>query len=971
MTYLYNPRRASSAELDRTFVARAGLLKELLDQLRTQVHAKSLQHLLIVGPRGSGKTHLTTLLARRIRQGDLNQHWRPIQLAEEHWEVSTVRELILAAFEMLETEAKAGQPLDDPAGLPDHLRPAAAIQALKRTADPKQGAELGIALLNELARRTGRRNLLILENVDEILDAQFHDDFGLKQLRSELMTGSHSLLIATSPGRVTGLEEHDYPLFGLFRVYSLEDFSLQDLEELLRKRSELESAADPQSPAAEFQRRLVAEPHRIRALLFLTGGNPRMALMLYRVLVQGEVHKAREELDRLLDELTNYFRERVKELPPQERKIVVALAKSGRAMRPSEIAAEIGLRPQQMSTLISRLIDRGHLRLAPQREGKGRYYVLREILFRYWHHWRAQEREFLLFVEFLAAWFRREELERWLAEQPARPQQEAWGPLLQEAITQQPRIIDRLSLNQQQTSSLTVHQAALSLDELSTDPLIQRFLRQYPVPPDSLGERLFQADRAGDWSTSDSLAVTVAEALRDGTIPTDQELGTLVRVLVHGWGDGPLSAANAVHQRRSPDTEAHYLYAVALARSERHAEAAPELTCLEAGFAADEDPVGQACCWYRLAVSQVRLNDLEGCERSLLKARATFAASGQKLGEANCLMSLGDLQLRVDDLDGARASYAAALPIYREVRDRLGEANTLNSMATLSIREGRAEEAVDLLRHSADINAQIQNETGSMGSLGYLGDALMNLRRPVEAVLAYESSLTHGRRAQDAHGQALTLWRQAASLEAIRQGIPGLAALFLCEPLAKRAQLDLGDSIRRIFEQVREELGEGAFRALTAELEADAETVRQRGVQAAAAMAALRERIRAHQPEVDELTRLVRWMQAGPVSAAELTVAQQCVVRVFEQADVQDIAAGLLQGGLLELLRAKRPADALAWIDRLDGWLPETKRGLFAPLAVAARHLRGEPADARILDQQAPEVREAVEMILREAQKAG
>jgi DNA-binding MarR family transcriptional regulator len=968
MTYLYNPRRASSAELDRTFVARAGLLKELLDQLRTQVHAKSLQHLLIVGPRGSGKTHLTTLLARRIRQGDLNQHWRPIQLAEEHWEVSTVRELILAAFEMLETEAKAGQPLDDPAGLPDHLRPTAAIQALKRTADPKQGAELGIALLNELARRTGRRNLLILENVDEILDAQFHDDFGLKQLRSELMTGSHSLLIATSPGRVTGLEEHDYPLFGLFRVYSLEDFSLQDLEELLRKRSELESAADPQSPAADFQRRLVAEPHRIRALLFLTGGNPRMALMLYRVLVQGDVHKAREELDRLLDELTNYFRERVKELPPQERKIVVALAKSGRAMRPSEIAAEIGLRPQQMSTLISRLIDRGHLRLAPQREGKGRYYVLREILFRYWHHWRAQEREFLLFVEFLAAWFRREELERWLAEQPARPQQEAWGPLLQEAITQQPRIIDRLSLNQQQTSSLTVHQAALSLDELSTDPLIQRFLRQYPVPPDSLGERLFQADRAGDWSTSDSLAVTVAEALRDGTIPADQELGTLVRVLVHGWGDGPLSAANAVHQRRSPDTEAHYLYAVALARSERHAEAAPELTCLEAGFAADEDPVGQACCWYRLAVSQVRLNDLEGCERSLVKAEATFAASGQKLGEANCLWRLGDLQLRVADLDGARASYAAALPLYREVRDRLGEANALNSMATLSIREGRAEEAVDLLRHSADINAQIQNETGSMGSLGYLGDALMNLRRPAEAVLAYESALTHGRRAQNVHGQALTLWRQARSLEAIRQGIPGLAALFLCEPLAKRAQLDLGDSIRRIFERVREELGEEAFRALTAELEADAEAVRQRGVQAAGAMAALRERMRAHQPEVDELTRLVKWMQAGPVSAAELTVAQQCVVRVFEQADVQDIAAGLLQGGLLELLRAKRPADALAWIERLDGWLPETKRGLFAPLAIAARHLRGEPADARILDQQAPEVREAVEMILREAQ---
>ncbi len=638
-------------------------------------------------------------------------------------------------------------------------------------------------------------------------------------------------------------------------------------------------------------------------------------------------------------------------------------------MRPSEIAGDVGLRPQQMSTLISRLIDRGHLRLAPQREGKGRYYVLREILFRYWHHWRAQEREFLLFVEFLAAWFRREELEHWLAGQTAQPRQDAWAPLLQEAISQQPGIIDRLSLNQHQISSDTPDRTPLSLDESSSDPLIQRFLQEYPLPPDSPGERLFQADRAGDWSTSDPLAVTVAESLRERAIPVDQELGTLVRLLVHGWGDGPLSATETLHQRRSPDAEVHYLYACALVRSDRHAEAALEFACLEAAFAADEDPVGQACCWYRLAVSQMFRDELSDCDRSLRSAQAGFTATGCKLGEANCLRSLGDLQLRVSDLEGARASCAAALPIYREIRERLGEANCLNVMAVLSIREDKAEQALNLLRQSIDIAAEIEDEMCLMGAHVYMGDALMRLRRPAEAVLAYESALAHACKAHDAHGQALTLQRQAGALQAAGQGIPGLAALFLCGPLAERAHLGLGDSIRQMFDEARKQLGEEAFRTLTAELESDAEAVRQRGVQAASAMVSLQQRMTAHQHDVDELTRLVGWMQADTAGAAELTAAQQIVVRVFELGDLQDIAAGLIQSGLLTLLRVKRPADAMAWIERLDTWLPEAKRGLFSPFAVAARHLRGDPADARILDQQAPEIRESVEMILREAHK--
>ena len=51
------------------------------------------------------------------------------------------------------------------------------------------------------------------------------------------------------------------------------------------------------------------------------------------------------------------------------------------------------------------------------------------------------------------------------------------------------------------------------------------------------------------------------------------------------------------------------------------------------------------------------------------------------------------------------------------------------------------------------------------------------------------------------------------------------------------------------------------------------------------------------------------------------------------------------------------------------GIAPQEMAGLFEPFAIAARYLRGSPEDARILDQQAPEVRQLVEMIIRDANR--
>ncbi|MBM4050917.1 MAG: ATP-binding protein, partial [Planctomycetes bacterium] len=369
LLYKYNPSQCSPEELEATFVVREQILGSILDDLRARSKAPTNQHFLITGPRGIGKTNLLLMVRYRVAADQaLSRAYIPVQTAEEEYSIATLRDFFAKALDLL------GEAVTD-----DELTEAA--KSVEASDKDHQAAELAIAALKAFCKRSQRKTLLLVDNFDLILGDQMADDAQIGRLRDVLMNESFLVLVAAAPthfGEVTG---YDRPFYNFFKPIDLAEFSSDQMAELLRKRAVRDQNRTILDQFGELQPRL-------RAVHHLTGGNPRLALMLYQLCTHTELPEVRDALQSLLDDVTPYYKARLEELPPQQRKVMDTFARLGRAATPTELAAETRLPVNQINSILKRLRELGFVALPPQQRRKATYYIVSERVFRVWHQMR-------------------------------------------------------------------------------------------------------------------------------------------------------------------------------------------------------------------------------------------------------------------------------------------------------------------------------------------------------------------------------------------------------------------------------------------------------------------------------------------------------------------------------------------------------------------------------------------------------
>ena len=393
----FSPQWTQPEALEKIHVQREDLLAESVEKIRESILTDNKHHLLFVGPRGSGKTHLVTLIHHRLQQPKLMKKARFAWLNEDEIATSFLKLLLLIYRSLAERH-------------PDDFS-SATIPGLAGLDAATAEEKLGQALLKDLGKQ--RTLVVLMENLDALFK---HMPKG-ELLRWRAFVQNHPVFatIGTAQTLFSNVAERKEPFFGFFDISHLEPLSVTDARLLLENIARHQGKTD----LLDFLQTSVGKA-RVSAIHDLAGGNPRLYLIfsdfLDRAALDDLVRPFEEMVDR---QLTSYYQERLRWLSPQQREIVQLLCHHGRPIPVKQIAEGLFTTHNSITGQLKPLRDMRYVNF--RQCGREVLYELAEPLMRLALQIKEthNRKPLALIVDFLRVWHDREEIEQRMAELPA------------------------------------------------------------------------------------------------------------------------------------------------------------------------------------------------------------------------------------------------------------------------------------------------------------------------------------------------------------------------------------------------------------------------------------------------------------------------------------------------------------------------------------------------------------------------
>ena len=389
----YSPGNMDRESLETLFVGRGDLMDDVLIRAKSSIGAPQKHYLLLVGPRGSGKTHFLALAHHRLKDhiaaAGATDRVAVALLKEEEWGVASYLDFVVRILRALANESpELGARIDDVYAAFDK--------------DPARAEALGTDLLREHTR--GRTLLLLCENLVDLF--QGLGDEGQRRWRASIQEDGNWAIVATTPQLFSALTLQENPFFGFFTVRMLDQLDLDGGVELLAKKAVHEG----KSGLAEYLRTPTGRA-RVRAIHHLAAGNHRAYVVLFDFLDKESLDDLVTPFMHMVDDLTPYYQDRMRQLAPTQRKIVEFLCVTGQPVTVKDIATPCLMSQQTAAKQISELDNAGFV--ARTRVGRNTFCELAEPLMRICIEVKDNNTgHFRLFVEFLRHWFTTRELQQ-------------------------------------------------------------------------------------------------------------------------------------------------------------------------------------------------------------------------------------------------------------------------------------------------------------------------------------------------------------------------------------------------------------------------------------------------------------------------------------------------------------------------------------------------------------------------------
>ncbi len=352
----YQSANTDAKTIKDDFLVRINEFDVIMDDIRNQPMKGSVQHFLLLGRRGSGKSTLIKRIQVEIEEdAALAQKYIAINLAEEQANIFRLFDLM----EEIATELE--QKLEIEIKRPDI------------NADAQGYTRDLFSIIHNTITSEGKKIVLLLDNIDRIFE-NIKDDAGI--LREILLNYDDLKIIGGSTRFTEHFWKYDMPFYEFFRVLELKPLTSAEIKSLLLRWSEKLNLPT----LAEF---VHTRSGQLEAVRILTDGMPRTLLFFVNVLLTSKQETGYEYLRQIMDYVTPQYQERLNNLAPAHRKIVLNLAFIWEAAGTGEIAAVTQMKNNVVSAQLKELVRLNIVEIVPT-QNRNNLYRISERFFNLW-----------------------------------------------------------------------------------------------------------------------------------------------------------------------------------------------------------------------------------------------------------------------------------------------------------------------------------------------------------------------------------------------------------------------------------------------------------------------------------------------------------------------------------------------------------------------------------------------------------
>lgn len=354
----YNPLEMSNDDILALSTGREKLLTTMLSEMKICLKKGSNQHYVLHGPRGIGKSFFTRLLKIHHDRSDDFKNSMFLQLPEEQENVNFTSDLLNVIATLLESGKLAD-------ALPKWIVSDFEWQKSKKR-------------LHEALKRTKDNNInhvfVTVENLQSFIPEL--DEIESSRLR-EFLSDFDEVTIIGSSLRPDLDNDYSKRLFQVFKKLNVEPWTSDDFLAYYDKLARLYNYDIEQLHI------LKRSKNKIKAISLFTGGSPRLAVILSKLILEKNMLDTVKLLDGIIDELTTYYQDITNDIPAKSKILFDMLIRKGENMTQSTLASsfEPPLEQKDIARSFAWLTDNYYVVSSKQARGNTKYFSVRDRMY--------------------------------------------------------------------------------------------------------------------------------------------------------------------------------------------------------------------------------------------------------------------------------------------------------------------------------------------------------------------------------------------------------------------------------------------------------------------------------------------------------------------------------------------------------------------------------------------------------------